>query len=290
MSASANARSAAGRLSAGLGPRDELGVALFPDRLVIARVGGAWRRRIKHKEAIELAPRAAGAPAWQAALEALVRKVMEGTLAEANVTLVLSSHFVHYVLVPGSELLRGEADQQAFVRERLRSIHGAAAESWALRLSQAGPRRPRLACGVPQTLIEALNEVMAPLGRRFRSLQPHLMASFNRWRARLGKSCWFVAAEPGLACLALLEAGEWRSVRTVRIGADWPQALPGVLMRERFLVDGRSECSDVRVFAPGLPAAVVPDAGDWRVENLQAAPMPGRAARPESPYAIAMGA
>ena len=270
---------------------DRLGVALYPDRLDVARVGGVWPRRLKHRQTVELAAPADDSPAWQPAIEALARLVMEGALARANVTLVLSSHFVHYTLVPWSELLSSEADLLAYVRQRFVAVHGGAAQGWALRLSRAEPRRPRLACGVPQALIDALDEVMAPIGGRYRSLQPHLMASFNRWRSRLGaRPGWFVAAEPGLACLALLRDGHWQSVRKLRIGADWPRLLPDILARERLLVDGDSDCRHVSVFAPELPAVLAPEAGDWLIENLDPAPLPGMSTDVDGRFAIATGA
>jgi hypothetical protein len=283
------ARASRGRI-ASLWRPDDLGVALYPDRLVLARVGGVWPRRLTHREIIDLAPAEGDTPAWQPALEALARLAMDGALARAHVTLVLSSHFVHYTLVPWSALLRSEEDQLAFARQRLVSVHGSAAAGWSLRLSQAEPRRPRLACGVPQALIDALDEVMAPLGGRYRSLQPYLMASFNRWRARLGaRPGWFVAAEPGLACLALLEDGHWQSVRAIRIGAGWPKQLPDVLARERFLVDAQADCRQVSVFAPGLPAAVSPEGGDWVIENLEPTSLPGMTAGVDGRFAIAVG-
>jgi hypothetical protein len=270
---------------------DELGVALYPDRLVLARVGGAWRRRLRDRRVLELAAPAPDVPSWQPALEALARLVAEGALARANVTLVLSSHFVHYTLVPWSELLSSESDQLAYVRQRFVGVHGAAAQGWALRLSRSAPRQPRLACGAPQSLIDALGEAMSPLGTRYRSLQPHLMASFNRWRTRLGaRPVWFVAAEPGVACLALLRDGQWQSVRKLRIGADWARRLPDVLARERLMVDGEAECRQVWVFAPELPAVIAPGSGEWQIENLEPVPLPGMSVGGEGPYAIAMGA
>src|SRR5262252_4920066 len=87
--------------------RDELGVALFPDQLVITRVGG-WRRQPLQKEIIGLAPAADDAPRWKPALEVLAAKVFAGELSGADVTVVLSNHFVHYVLVPWSDALSKE--------------------------------------------------------------------------------------------------------------------------------------------------------------------------------------
>lgn len=270
---------------------DELGVALFPDRLIIARVGGGWRRQLKHKEIIALAPAPPDAPRWQPALEALAGKVLGGELAGAEVTLVLSNHFVHYALVPWSELLKSEEEQLAFARQRFVRVHGSAAEGWLLSLSQAGPRQSRLACGAPQALIDALNAVMAPVGSRYRSLQPHLMASFNRCRARLGvRPGWYVVAEPGLLCIALLHDGQWHSVRTMKIGPDWPIELSGVLARERCLVDSQTECDHVSVFAPDLPASAALERDDWKIENLLPALLPGMAAGVDAPFAIVVGA
>lgn len=268
--------------------RDALGVALFPDRIVMARVGG-WRRRLKHRELVEFEPAASGAPAWQAALEALARIAAQGALADANVTLVLSSHFVQYTLVPWNDLIRREADQLAYARQRFVDVHGRTAESWALRLSQADPRCPRLACGVAQGLLDALGAVLAPIGRRYRSLQPHLMTSFNRWRARLGaRPGWFVVAEPGLACVALLGNGGWQSVRALRVGAGWPEQLPEILAREHFLIDAQAPCRRVSVFAPELPDLAAPQGEEWEVEHLRPALLPGMSAAADAPFAIAV--
>ena len=264
----AKVRSVCSRAIGSAWRRDEVRVELFPNKLIINRVGG-WRRRLSHKEVIALARPSPDEPRWKPAVEVLAAKVL--TLSVADVTVVLSNHFVHYVLVPWNELLKSEEDQMAFARHRLVHVHGSLAESWSLRLSQANSRQPRLACGVDKALIDALNAVMAPLGARYRSLQPHFMASFNRWRGRLSeRSSWFVVAESGLACLALLQDGEWRSVRTIRTGPDWPGELSSVLAREQYLVDSQTGCDHVFVFAPDLPAPVALETGNWKIETLQA--------------------
>jgi hypothetical protein len=287
----AGAQSFFRHLSASVMRREELGVALFPDRLILARVGGGWHRRLVHKEIIALAPPAPDAPRWQPAVEALAGKAASGGLAGADVTLVLSNHFVHYALVPWSELLQGEEEQLAFARSRFVRVHGGAAESWSLRLSRGEAREARLACGVEEALIEALNATLAPIGERYRSLQPHLMASFNRWRIRLGaRPRWFVVAEPGLMCLALLQGGQWKSVRTVRTGADWTEELPGALTREQFLIDSQAECDFVSVFAPDSPAPATLEAGAWKIEYLQPKLLPDMAAGVDAPFSIAVGA
>ena len=287
---SAKARSLRDRLSAAPAQRDKLGVALFPDRLIIARVGG-WRRQLKHKEIIEFAPADAGAASWRPALDALAGQVRAGAFAAADVTVVLSSHFVRYVLVPWSDVLSGEEEQLAFARHRFSRVYGSAADGWALKVSDANPRQPRLASGVEQGLIDALNEAMAPVGGRYRSLQPHLMASFNRWHAQLGvRPGWFVVAERGLLCLTLLQDGQWQSVRTIKVGADWQAELAGALDREQCLVDSQTECHQVMLFAPDGPAAAPSTTGRWQIELLRPGLPLGMVASGDARFSIVIGA
>jgi len=265
-------------------------VALFPDRLIVSRVGGAGLRRVKHKEIATFAPAAPGTPPWQPALEALAAKVRTGDLSGADVTLVLSNHFVHYALVPWSELLKSEEDQVAFARQRFVRVHGDGAAGWWIRVSRAIPRQPRPACAISEALVEAVYAVMDPLGERFQSLQPHLMASFNRCRDRLGTHTgWFVVAEPGLLCVSLLQDGHWRSVRTVKLDPEQPLTLTGVLAREQFLVESGAECDLVSVFAPDMPAVATQDAGRWKIENLLPVLLPGMSAHGDALFAITVG-
>lgn len=269
---------------------DKVGIALYPDRLLLARVKGRGSRSLEHKQIISFEPVAGDEP-WQAAVDALAAQVAAGALADAVVTLVLSNHFVHYTLVPHSDALGSAEEELAFVRHCFSRVHGSQAEAWAIRVSQASPRMPRLACGVDQALVDALARVMTPLGRRYRSLQPHLMASFNRWRSKfVGRSGWFVVAEPGLLSIALLGDGQWHSMRTLKVGPDWPLELPGVLSREELLAGGDTPCDEVLLFAPDAAQPLLLDSGKWRISTLLPTVLPGMAAGADAPFSIALGA
>lgn len=270
---------------------DQVGVALYPDRLLLARSGGLLRRRLKHKQIIDVAPAVEGAPLWQPAVDALAAQVAAGAMAGAAVTLVLSNRFVNYALVPYSEALGSADEELAFVRHCFARVHGSQADDWTFRLSQASPGTTRLACGIEQALIDALTKVMTPLGSRYRSLQPHLMASFNRWRTKLAvRPGWFVVAEPGLLSLAMLSGGQWQSVRTLKVGPDWTQELPGVLSREEMLVGSDTQCDEVMLFAPDAAQPMMLEPGKWRINTLLPTLLPGMAAGVDTPFSIALGA
>lgn len=269
---------------------DKVGIALYPDRLLLARVKGRGPRQLEHKQIIGFEPVAGGEP-WQAAVDALATQVAAGALADAVVTLVLSNRFAHYTLVPHSDALGSAEEELAFVRHCFSRVHGSQAEAWAIRVSQASTRKPRLACGVEQALVDALGKAMAPLGRRYRSLQPHLMASFNRWRSKFtGRLGWFVVAEPGLLSIALVGDEQWHSIRTLKVGPDWARELPGVLSREELLAGGDTHCDEVLLFAPDVTQPLLLDPGKWRIDNLLPTVLPGMAAGVDAPFAIALGA
>jgi hypothetical protein len=259
--------------------------------MVLARASGGFRRRLVHKEIVAFAPSEPGVRLWQPALDALAAKVAAGALAKADVTLVLSSRFVQYAVIPWSDSLGSSEEELAFARHCFARVHGAEADDWEIKLGCATPGKPRLACAVEQPLLEALNACMEPLAGSYRSLQPHLMASFNRWRTRLGsRPAWLVVAEPGLLCLALLQDGCWQNVRTIKVGADWIGELPGVLAREECLADSATQCDEVLLFAPDAAQPLMLEAGKWRIKTLLPTLLSGMVAGVDAPYSIALGA
>ncbi|HSQ03841.1 MAG TPA: hypothetical protein VLN59_07395, partial [Burkholderiales bacterium] len=108
---------------------DRLGIALFPDRLVLARVSGGLRARLKHKEVIAFAPAESGTRLWQPAVDALAAKRVAGEFAGAQVSIVLSGFFVRYALVPWSDALGGDEAETAFVRHCFARVYGDEADA-----------------------------------------------------------------------------------------------------------------------------------------------------------------
>jgi len=270
---------------------DQLGIALFPQRLVLVRSSGGLRRRLVHKESLAFAPAETGVPAWQAATDALAEKVSPAALPRAHVKLILSNHFVHYLVIPWRDGLSNQEEHWAYARHCFERVHGGGAAQWKLRLCSDTPGEPRLACAVEPALIEALRTHLGPLGRRYRSLQPHLMASFNSCRAHIGKGpTWLVVAEPGLLCLALLQDGCWHSVNRVKVGADWINELPRLLEREACLLDCATPCLDVVLIAPDATRPLVLPAGKWRFTTPSPALLPGMNSGVDAPFSIALAA
>ena len=167
-----------------------------------------------------------GAEPWQGALAAL--KSIE--FGKAAVTVVLSNHFVRYALVPWSDSLSTEQEEEAYVRHHFAKIHGERAKGWALRWSDG------LCSAIDKALLEELKGLFEKNKKaKLASVQPALMAAFNRARGAIPSAgAWLVMAEADRACVALHAQGRWRSVQNARGEA------AALLERERHRASGEA--------------------------------------------------
>jgi hypothetical protein len=273
--------------------RDQVRIALCPDRVIFVRLSQGFRPRVVAKGVITCESAAPGEQPWQPALETLKRVLPDCGQARADTVVILSNHFVRYALIPRCEQLSGEEEEMALVRHSFTKIYGAAAEAWEIRLSEDGGNGPRVASAVDQRLVESLREVLASSVMKLRSIQPYLMAAFNQWRGRLGREAGFVLVEPGRLCLALLRDRQWRAVRTARISlAAWPLELALVLDRERYLWASGDSSSEpapaILVYAPEHVASDVKQEESSPIRVLQASADVCLADVAEAPFAMAM--
>jgi hypothetical protein len=272
--------------------REELRVVLYPQQLLLLRIGREFTRRgltprVLEKRAVPCAV-AADVP-WGAAIAALEAELPALAQSTAAATVILPGHFMHYALVPWSAALGDEEEEAAYVRHFFRQSYGAVAESWELRLSPARPGAAQLASAVDSRLTQAVRASFAGAGIRLRSIQPSLMVAYNSCRARLrNSSAWFVLFESGSLCIALLQQGSWGSVRRLRADADWRDALPRLLEREAYLADGDAAADEILLWAPELEPAAWPRSARWKIHALQPALRPGLLPDYDGRFAVAM--
>jgi hypothetical protein len=216
---------------------DRLYVSLEPEAVSVCRVRGLWKDKVIEKQLLECDPAYGSAP-WHGAVDALRRHLDPLKAVRLKATVVLSNRLVRYAIVPFDAAVSGADEERALARFHLTRIYGERAKSWDLRLGDAQPGRPRLACALDEGLLAALRACF-PAGRgpRLASVQPWLMAAFNRWRGALGRdSAWLVLLERERACFALASGEGWRSVQSLRMEQE--QDLFTLLEREALRVGG----------------------------------------------------
>jgi len=153
---------------------------------------------------------------WRGALEDLTRKVA-ALRGRADVTVVLSNHFVRYAVLPAQDGAATAEEELALARFQFAKIHGDRAKAWDVRVSPEG-EGAQLACAIDTELLQGIKACFAKAGKaRLASVQPFLMAAFNESRRRIpGEGAWLVLAERERTCLARVAARGWASVHNGR--------------------------------------------------------------------------
>jgi hypothetical protein len=202
---------------------------------------------------------------WRTAVASLEGILSSHGGCEASV--VLADQFVRYALLPFNAALRSSAEWLALARHRFGSLHGARAAEWDVKITETAPDGARLACAVERDLIAALAERCVASGVHLSSVQPFLVAAFNRIRSTVGTgSCWIVVEELGRLTLALIQRGAWLAIRARRSDARWRDALPEILERESAFLGLSQPVTRVIVCTQGEFDTEMYEA--WRTEAL----------------------
>jgi hypothetical protein len=228
----------------------EVRIGLSPDRIFVS---GA--------KSLELASNEGG---WQAALEALPG-IIAARKGEAAV--VLADQFVRYALLAHNETLKTPEQWAALAQHRFSALHGPRSTEWDIKVTETAPMGPRLACAVDRELLAGLAAAFVKSNVRLVSVQPFLVAAFNRIRRKVGNaSCWIVVEETGRLTLALIQRGAWLAIRARRSDSRWSDALPEILERESAFLGLSQPVTRVIICAQGEIDTQRYDA--WRTEAL----------------------
>ncbi len=222
-------------------------------------------------------------PNWSGALASLRELLKPPNPVKLPVTVILSNHFVRYMVLQWSTDLVTRAEEAEFSRARFIQVFGDIARHWTIRASDAPGGHARLAAATDQALLEALATTLNATGLALDSCQPALMAQFNAGRRRIGDNAWLVCAEHGRLLVARIDAGHWSSVR-VRPLNEPEVKLRDVLDHERMLLAHAHSGS--RVFVSAADGVVIDHQG-LDPGQLDAGGA-GATSKPADTYALAM--
>jgi len=228
-------------------------IGFCADRLIVAGYRRGLRPALSGEHIVAVDARGATAtkapaPHWQAAADALPDAIRQANARKTDVTVILSNQFVRYALLPANPALKTEEEWLAFARHRLTAVHGNAVADWALRSSPATPRGPRVVGAVDKALVASMRARIEDAGASLVSVQPFLIAAFNRTRETCSPSCWLVVAEAGRLTLALIQQGVLHAIRSRRVDHRWQAMLPEILEREGALLALGEPCTQAVVY------------------------------------------
>jgi hypothetical protein len=227
---------------------DELRIGFCADRLVCARLGRGLGPRVIDKRIVAV-PEAAGQPLWKGPLQVLTGALKDMRVKQASV--VLSSRFVRYAVVPWHDELMKRSERLVQARHCFKQIYGDAADKWSISISEGGYGAPVLATGVDQGLIEGLRSAAREAGVELASTTPYLTAAYDQFRTSMRRAGYFSVVEQDDIGLLHFDALGLRNVFNQRIHEDWAQELRGMLVQNAGDSPAGNGAQPVRIFAPG---------------------------------------
>ena len=231
---------------------DQLSILIGPDRLLVSHRPRGFRPGLMTTTMVPVSASSEGAAGWEpaaAALEALL--AANPQWRGASLRIILSNHFVRYVLVPWSNDLSNEKEHLVLARRHFALTHGPVAKNWAIRMSLDRPGESHVASALDESLLTRLTLAAAASHLKLTSVEPLLMAAFNRWQQDFREEAqWFVTVESGMLCGALVSRHRWIALRRWRTQDDWASELSLWLSREQVTSDESVLVGAVYLLAP----------------------------------------
>lgn len=246
---------------------ESLSVFVAPSELVLVHWRGL-RPRIAEKRLCRVS--ATPDSPWAGAVRVFAEQLGEFAACR-RVRVTLSDHFTHYQLQLWRDDLDDVDEELAVARLAYTQTYGDAAARWQIRLSDDAPGSAKIAAAVDTGLLAALEQAAGAAQMQLTSVQPYLAAAANHWHRNFSRerSAWLVLHEEGRLCIALIERGQWRWVRSLRVDADWPGRLPELLDDEMLLAGIDGPAAQVLIFSPAMPDLAFPNDTQWAFRSLR---------------------
>lgn len=236
---------------------DRLRIALAPHALALVRLKGSAEHPVASKSI------ACDTRDWQSLMLLLEAELADASWHAPRVEVVLSNHFVRYVITPPSGKALKQSEEAALVNASLREIYGAEATEWRIRVHSQPPQYGLVGAAIDERLATRLDEILTRAGLTHWHLQPLTTLAAQHSNRTVD---WWVLAEPGWVCLFHAVDGYWRYLSAQAVDANWPSTLPEMLDREARmagLTRPAGKTQNVLIQAIGLSPVTPPATTGW---------------------------
>jgi hypothetical protein len=268
--------------------RDHHYAVLCPERVDLVRRRRGIKPQIDLTRSVPVARTDEGAP-WLPAVATLGEMLADEAIGRGDLTVVLSNHYVRYLLVPWNDQVGSGEEYARYARIAFENVFGETAATWLIRIAPEKYGMPRLAAAIDSELAQALSRV-GQNTLKLASLQPYLMAAFNRLSAGFRRrDFFFLLAEPGRVAMLAAVGGSWRTARNHAVADD--AEISALVERElRLLETGDGVVPQLYVHAPGHHGLRLPFVNGIAPHALALPEMAGFSAAGDLPYSMALSA
>lgn len=215
---------------------DQLDVVIEPESLSLSVVVRDWRGRKSVKREVLPAVPSMEEPDWTAVVVALESWLREQKWRFTTVGVSVADQFSHYCVVPWPIGVFRHSELKLIAEGEIEQRLGIDMASYEIRTDFRRYGANMLACAMPRDFLSALRDAFKANRLSVRLLQPRFVATFNRWKKEIGQDGLMVSVEADRCVLGVIQAGQWRSVRTSRIAQMNSGALNALIAREQLLL------------------------------------------------------
>lgn len=208
---------------------------------------------------------------WQSLVQQLDATLSQLKLASNSVcTLVLSSDFVRYLVLPALPFAMSESEKIAYIQAAYRDVYGAVTDDWHIKCDDAAPNQNMLAVAVDAQLMTALGQLATQHLFKLKSVQPQLMAAFNGVMPQISrKNGYLVLLERTKLMLMRLQNGQCQHLRTLTFSGDWQLDLQQAIQRESVLNEEIAAADkQLYIYAPAQKNTLISDIKGWSVKKI----------------------
>ncbi len=243
-----------------------LSIGLSNDGIAIVMTKGA-KNNVVHQQFIANTQQAD----WQSLVQQLDAALSQLKLASNTVcTVVLSSDFVRYLVLPAQPFAMNETEKTAYIQAAYRDIYGAVADGWHIKCDDVPPNQNMLAVAVDAQFMAALSQLALQRSFKLNSVQPQLMAAFNGVMPQISrKNGYLVLLEQSKLMLMRLQNGQCQHLRTLAFSGDWQLDLQQAIQRESALNEEIAAADkQLYIYAPAQKNTLMSDIKGWNVKRI----------------------
>lgn len=212
--------------------RKQLYVVIYPDRLILRGLGKGIRRTILLQNEIPCHPQP-DAPNWQSALSTFEYWLASSEMKEADVTIILSNHFVRYSLIPDSTEVNSRDEARTLAKIIFEEIYGSPAKQWGFAIEEGVDGESRLIAAIDSDFLNKIVEVLKICSMRLSTITPYFVSVFNRFHRQISNSdCFFALIERDLMMLATFNKSNLTTIRRFALNSMLDPQFSTVLLRE----------------------------------------------------------
>lgn len=208
---------------------------------------------------------------WQSIVQLLDASLSQLKLTSNTVcTIVLSSDFVRYLILPAQPFSMNTAEKTAYIQATYHDIYGSAADGWQIKYHDAAPHENILAVAVDAQLMPALSQLAMQHKLKLHNVQPYLMAALNGLMPQVVcKNGYLVLLEQSKLLLIRLQNGKCQHLRTLAFNDDWQLDLQKAIARESALNENIIAVDkQLFIYAPAQKNTIINDIQGWKSQKI----------------------